>query len=88
VTIIKEIVQDFKDTPLPLLWQAAWARCRTQMVVIAYFLGFVTAALLNQTAQMIATFVAFVVLVVLVRKTYQAAKAVLIEEDQKGGEKA
>jgi len=86
--IAKEIVQDFDDTPLPLVWQTAWARCRTQLAVIAYLAGFITAAMFRETVQTVLTFVAFVALVVLVRKTYQAAKKVLIEEEQKGGEKA
>jgi hypothetical protein len=84
--IAKEIVQDFRDTPLPLIWQVVWTRCRGQMIAIAYLTGFVTAALFRESVQMIATFVAFVALVVLVRKTYQAAKEALIEEE-KGGEK-
>jgi hypothetical protein len=83
---IQEIVQDFKDTPLPLIWQAVWSNCRSQIIAIAYLMGFVTAALLTQTVQVIATFVALVVLLVMVRNTYQAAKTTLIEEEQKGGE--
>jgi putative Mn2+ efflux pump MntP len=83
---IQEIVQDFKDTPLPLIWQAVWSNCRSQIIAIAYLMGFVTAALLTQTVQVIATFVALVVLLVMVRNTYQAAKTTLIEEKQKGGE--
>jgi hypothetical protein len=72
---IQEIAQDLKDTPLRLAWQSAWERCRAQLLAIAYLVGFVTAALFRDQVQAVLTFIAFIALLFLVRKTYQATKA-------------
>jgi len=82
---IQEMVNGFKDTPLPFLWQVAWSRCKGQMIAIAYLIGFITTAMLKETVQTAMTLIVFVVLVFLTGSVYQTAKKVLIEEEKGGG---
>ena len=80
--IAKETIKSFKDSPLARLWAIAWTKARGSMIAISFLLGFVTTALFDSTILTATTFIAFIVLAILVAMTYNKAKKAMVTETE------